>query len=424
MNRRVILATVLAVYAPLAGTGCAGDGASSIYQMRDSAGVKLVTNGARGAWAPDSAWTFRETLRIDASRPDPNYQIGKVAGIAVTSQGDILVLDAMGHNVREYDSTGVFVRVFGGAGNGPGQLGAGVSGLLVGRADTVFVPDVGNLRVDVFAPDGHPVRAFPLSIAHGVPAAWGVLPDGTLLEQVKSLALPGQTAAPRNELLVLDTEGNVRDTLLDLPVGFVPDLSKGPAAMKYRFFEPEGIWGDAPDGRVIAGVNSEYRLSVYDSSGALRMVISKPATRKRVTEADQKTFTQIFREVLMTQLSRIGADRARPVVDQMISNVEFADYYPAMGTIRGLSGGTVMVQHIATISEMTGSRTTLSLDDMQQGSRRWDVFDHDGRYLGVTELPAGFRLAAVHGSALYGIETDSLDIPSVIRLVRVGRGGS
>lgn len=423
MNHRLILAAALAAYVLVAGTACAGGGQTSVYQVRDSSGVKLVTNGSRGAWTPESAWTFRETLRIDASRADPNYQIGNVGGIAIDSHGDILVLDAMGHNVRVYDSTGTFVRTFGGAGNGPGQLGAGVTTLLVGRADTVFVPDVGNLRMDVFAPDGRPVRGFPLSIAQGVPAAWGVLPDGALLEQVKSLTLPGQQAPPRNDLLVLGTDGSVRDTLLHLPVGFVPDLSKGPAAMKYRFFEPEGIWGASPDGRVIAGVNSDYRLSVYDSSGALQMVISKPASRKRVTQADQETFTQIFRDVLMKQLSRIGGERAKVVVDQMIGNIEFAQYYPAMGVIRGLPGGMLMVQHIATISEMKGNRATLTLGDMQKGSRRWDVFGSNGRFLGITEFPTGFQLRAVRGNAFYGVETDSLDIPSVIRLVRV-RGES
>ncbi|HKI93877.1 MAG TPA: hypothetical protein VJ992_01175 [Gemmatimonadales bacterium] len=423
MRRKLIVAVLLAAYAPFAGAACAGRGETSAYQVRDSAGVKLVTNAARGAWATDSAWMFRETLRIDASRPDPNYQIGKVGGIAINSRGDILVVDALGHNVREYDSTGTFVRTFGAPGNGPGQLGAAVSTILVGRADTIFVPDVGNLRMDVFAPDGQPVRSFPLSVAQGVPAAWGVLPDGALLEQVRSLALPGQTGAPRNDLLVLDTEGSVRDTLLHLPVGFVPDMSKGPAAMKFRFFEPEGIWGDTPDGHVIAGVNSEYRLSVYDSTGALRMVITKPATRQPVTETDQKTFTQIFRDVLTKQLSRLGSDRAKPVIDQMIHNVEFAEYYPALGVIRGLPGGMLMVQHIATIGEMKGSGAALSLGDMQKGSRQWDVFDAGGRYLGVTELPVGFQLMAVRDDAFYGIETDSLDIPSVVRLVRAGAGG-
>jgi hypothetical protein len=50
------------------------------------------------------------------------------------------------------------------------------------------------------------------------------------------------------------------------------------------------------------------------------------------------------------------------------------------------------------------------------GSPEWEVFDAEGRYLGVVELPARFTPAKIMEDAVYGIWLDELDVQYVKRL--------
>jgi hypothetical protein len=49
------------------------------------------------------------------------------------------------------------------------------------------------------------------------------------------------------------------------------------------------------------------------------------------------------------------------------------------------------------------------------GSDDWEVFDDQGRYLGVLTMPARFAPMRIEGDALWGVQRDELDVPSVVR---------
>ncbi len=53
---------------------------------------------------------------------------------------------------------------------------------------------------------------------------------------------------------------------------------------------------------------------------------------------------------------------------------------------------------------------------LRLGAPDWDVFDADGRYLGVVTLPEGFEAVAFAGDAIYGIWRDRMDIEYVKRV--------
>ena len=55
------------------------------------------------------------------------------------------------------------------------------------------------------------------------------------------------------------------------------------------------------------------------------------------------------------------------------------------------------------------------------GSVEWDVFDGEGRYLGVVSMPPRFQARSFVGDGIYGVIRDGLDVPYVVRL-RVVRG--
>jgi hypothetical protein len=107
----------------------------------------------------------------------------------------------------------------------------------------------------------------------------------------------------------------------------------------------------------------------------------------------------------------------------MAGNIEFGATHPAIGGNMPGPDGTWLVRRPVSASELTRAMGRPQRDEPRAGPES-DVFDADGRFLGTIRFPAGFRLAAVAGGKFYGIETDSLDIPSVVRLARTGSGSA
>jgi hypothetical protein len=50
------------------------------------------------------------------------------------------------------------------------------------------------------------------------------------------------------------------------------------------------------------------------------------------------------------------------------------------------------------------------------GSRDWDLFDPDGRYLGVVTMPPRFARRLILGDTIYSVWRDDLDVQYVTRL--------
>ncbi len=59
---------------------------------------------------------------IGVSAGDSNYVFGAVYAIENGPDASVFMLDACDNTIAQYDSSGVFVRLFGGAGSGPGEL--------------------------------------------------------------------------------------------------------------------------------------------------------------------------------------------------------------------------------------------------------------------------------------------------------------
>ncbi len=131
-----------------------------------------------------------------------------------------------------------------------------------------------------------------------------------------------------------------------------------------------------------------------------------------------------FRQAMQEQMAKTDNAQIRGMMEQVVANLEFGATYPAFGTVAAGPDDTWLVRRPVLGAEVTAAMANLPALDGLPRRPESDVFDADGRFLGSIQLPAGFRLAAVAGGKLYGIETDSLDVPSVVRLSRTGDQGS
>jgi outer membrane protein assembly factor BamB len=119
--------------------------------------------------------------------------------VAFDAQGRIYVADPGRDDISVFERGGRFIRRFGGPGVGPGQLRR-VGTPFVTADGTVFVPNFGNRRVEVFAPDGSYRRRY------GTDQDSGVYPD-----EVSFVGVDGAgrvfMADSVSRLFVFDVEG-------------------------------------------------------------------------------------------------------------------------------------------------------------------------------------------------------------------------
>jgi hypothetical protein len=399
-RRAVLLLALLAA-------ACGGDGRFA-GTVTDSAGVQIVTSPPQGMWAAGEVPTIAEELRIGTTGDDPNYQFGQIAGIDVGADGSIYVLDQQSRNVRVFDAQGKYVRTLGGPGSGPGELSALTVGLLV-TGDSVLVPDMGQQRVTRYLSDGTVVGSFPTPITEGISVRWEHAAGGRIVQQTRFMSFPGQAAVePKDLLLLRDFSGAILDTVLTLPAG--KTLQSNAQGMSVKFFDAEPVWTMGQDGIVYYAMNNVYRIQGYTADGALKRVVIKDVERKPVGESDKTAFLNMMKKLFASQ----GVPQA--AVDQALSIMSFAEYYPAFATLLGGPEGTLWVQRIQTADEVMGSADAADFNPQDLGAPTWDVFDADGRYLGEVRLPAKFTPLRFMGDQIWGSQRDELDVQNAVRL--------
>jgi hypothetical protein len=380
--------------------------------ITDSAGVTIASNTDVGIWAPGEEWTLEEELRIGALEGPAEYQIGQVGSIALDSKGRILVLDGQAQHIQAYSPDGIYERTIGARGGGPGELGNALA-LLMGTGDTLLVPDGQNLRFTRYAPDGSSVGSIRLDPEGAYPMAFKAAASGAIVEQIRLYALPGQPAIeePIDVLVRLAIDGSVTDTLMAFPSGkkWVFD---GP----YREFAAEPLWDLTKSSQVVLAVSDEYRIGVY-ADGHLKRIITKPFDPERIGEADERA----IREEMERRMIAAGY----PAETRQLArdNTDFAEYLPTISTLAAGPAGTIWVQRMRRPSELSdvelaSIRESHLNEDL--GAPGWDVFDREGRYLGVVKMPDQFTPSVFRDDKIYGVWRDELNVEYVLRLRIIG----
>jgi hypothetical protein len=395
---------------------CAGDSTAGWQgRIADSAGVAIVDNTAEPLWTSEQTWTLSETLRIGSAEDEPDYQFGLIAGIAVASDGRVVVADQQGQHLRVFAPDGTYERTIGKPGGGPGELGLGISGVIVGPNDTIVVADMGNQRVNIYLLDGTFVRSFRIELQQGLPLRWDATKDGRMVSQVRPVQFPGMPAPTDSSdvIVVRNSDGTAGDTLLKVPSGKTFQL--GGQQPQVELFAAEPAWAVYGDG-VLYGVNDDYRFGVYEAGGTLRRVISKPFTPRDISEADQHAMMTAFERLWR----RFGLTQEQ--VAQARQTITFAARYPAyLQMLEGVDG-SIWVQGVQSPTNLPPELQDSYNPQLDLGSRAWDVFDADGRYLGVVDMPLRFQPVRFLRNAIYGIQRDELDVQYVVKFQVVSSG--
>lgn len=283
--------------------------------------------------------------------------------------------------------------------------------MIVARGDTIVVSDVGNLRFNLYRSDGTDLGSVPIDLTLGLPVVQPTS-SGLLAMQLRPV-VPG--VAGRSDtldaLFLVAPNGTVLDTVLRFPSGDTFGTRSGSG--RITLFTPEPTWAVTDDMHLLFGVNDEYRITLYASSGKPERVITKPFEGQEVTERDK--------ELVHAFVERTAREAGAPpeAVARLASSVAFGTHFPAFASIMAGPQGTIWVQHRLQPSTLPKAEQAAYDPRLDAGSGRWDVFDLTGRFLGVITLPARFAPRARIDDLLYGIWRDDLDLHHVM-VLRVG----
>lgn len=393
---------------------CGGDAAPGGSDwggsVTDSAGVTMVSNPEAGLWDGDAAWTMVEEYRVGGMEAETDAQFGAVIGLDLDAAGNVYVADQQASAVRVFSPGGDFLRTIGSPGQGPGEIGQALAAVFV-VGDEVWAADVANQRVNRYGLDGTVAGSIPLDFTQGVPFRWDEIAGDRILVQTRNIVAMGAGESAGGDPIVFFGE-EMGDTVTVLPEGLSLQMSGG--AAQFRFFEAEPVWDAADDGRLTSAVNSGYRVEIRRPDGTLERVVTRPFQPRPVEESDQSVMRDGIRQLMLDQ----GAPPQ--AVEMIMGQATFADHYPAFAQVLAGPAGTLWVQRLVTPQEMA---ETGAFDLQNFGSDEWDVFDAEGRYLGVMTMPERFTPLRVAGDALWGVQRDELDVPSVVRYRLNGLAG-
>ncbi len=411
--RNVVLVQILyALTAILTSPGCARMESAAKWDgtVRDSAGIVIVENYGEPLWREEDRWTLKEVLRIGTVTGEPEYQFGNITGLGVLSDGRLVVADAMAQNLSYFSPDGVHLRTVGQPGSGPGDFGGWLH-VVVGPGDTLVVYDWTNMRANWLAPDGTWLGSQSLTPDDG----WEILeweddPSGRIVTMMGAMRYPGSPVTDTLDLILArDIRGAVLDTL-----GRVPSsLNYAVSGDATHFYYHPGASDVALtwDGGMVMGRSDQYRLLQYDSTGRLERIVSLDRERLPFTSQDR----DVVMNMLENRWRKWGASPAQ--IAQGKSLFHFADTYPAWQRFACGPEGSLWVQQNLPYTELPPEAQEdffLGYDPI--AAHRWDVFDQEGRYLGVVEEPAGFIWLRTVDDMMYGFWTDELDVQHVMVL--------
>ena len=348
-------------------------------------------------------------LEIGQEAGDAPYLFGRVSGLAADADGRIFVADGQADEIRVFNRDGEFVYAFGGAGQGPGELGSPCC-LSFGPGGLLWVRDTGNSRYQGFdvGGGGWEYRA-TVAMRQRSPnlyAPLGFDSAGNLVD-IGARPEPGQ-AQPLTVRLHLSSGGDIvsEEIITEADPGDAMhtverDVEGGRATMfLWQPFGPSPLTAHGSD-RWATALSSEYSVTLFRDGVEPLEIVREPGPLVPLSAGELER----AEDFLSRQLERTGVSRAQLPFD-------IPDAKAPLQQIFFDREGNLWVE--LTVEE--------------SADRKADVFDRDGNHVGRRIWPGRARLGTasgwVSGDTALGTLTDENDVVKVVRITFGAQGAS
>lgn len=382
--------------------GCAPvDMGTRAAAIADSAGITIVTNTAPASTA-GNAWRVadRPTIDIGVVSGDAAYEFFRPLGAVRLSDGRIVVANRGTYELRYFDAGGKHLVTAGGRGGGPGEL-MDMSWFSRTVGDSMVVYDRRNRRLSVFDPQGvyhHSVRLQTSEF----PFMKGRLDDGSYVGHIWRGRSRGAPPIPlgrgTDSLWVVryGTDGELLDTLgtylRRVRHGSTLDwrgrTQRGAVAVPFTPTTATYTSGDF----IFTGTTHVYEIAARAADGRIRRLVRKVHTKLPVLQTDTDRFMDSLR------MLAVGNPEMQWVVEML-------DITPPQDSMPAYEGFTVDSEGNLWVADARRPNTP---------TPSWNVFGHEGVWLGHVEGPTGLRVTDIGRDYLLGLWRDEMEVEHVM----------
>lgn len=368
--------------------GCGRPSVPAHSTVRDSAGVRIVQNV--GTAAATSGWELSRRPRFRSGWEDDEPTFELLWYGAVRDDGSVVVADANGNSIYEFDPDGRLRYKLGGPGQGPGEF-EHLEAVVLGGQDTIFGQDgfIGGLST--FASG---------ELVSDQRVGWGWIVGLSLLNTVARTEdgafvltpgafspAPGDWEWSSAPILRVSPDLEIVDTLL-----VVDHFLRRPRGDRnpIRHLGTGGV----SRSQIVYARTDQAEVRWYDLSGELIQVARWDHSFREPTADDWAAYERATRsrgspELNEERLNRMLADRRD----------DFKGVLPAFGRF---------------LVDPAGNAWLADYTYAGESARTYSILRSDGHWLGTIEIPSGTRVLAVGDEYLLGVQRDDWDIQAVV----------
>ncbi|HKS07206.1 MAG TPA: 6-bladed beta-propeller [Gemmatimonadaceae bacterium] len=361
-------------------------------------------------------------LTLDWQASVDRSEIGDIGGLALGPDGRIYIWDPATPSIWMMSTDGKTVARIGRRGAGPGEYGR-LNGIAVMKNGNLVAWDEGNTRVNFYDPNGKflssAIVPYPFCCPSNVVTAdtldrvWLYFIDGVVPRGGEKGDPLSTTRTRRSAFLVLDHTGAVRDTIEapQLRQEFAPLSAVGPNSVSARVMPYGGVPRHvaSPLGRVIAGTGRPY--VVYSAGGARPLRIESSMTAVPISREERGQ----WRASLEAALKRVQPDWKWTGPDIPSEKPAYADLRVGMDG-RIWVGLSVPSEAFTPEPAAASDGPPLPQITFRVTEKRWDVFSSEGAFIARVVGPRRFTPYVMSGSTMWGVLRDADDVPTVVRM--------
>jgi hypothetical protein len=395
-------------------------GAAEWRAVYDTIGDTIVVRTVSGSVWGDTAELVPD-LTIGTFEGADEYMFGRVRSLTAAPDGSIYAYDSHAQELRKYAPDGTYVATFGREGGGPGEYRQPDGGLAVLPDGRVLLRDPGNSRISVFSSEGKYLDGW--RIRGGFNASRRLYTDsaGNTLTMIL-IDAEADVVDWTYGLVRYGADGTPGDTLPAPAFDFEPaklvarrivDGERQGTSVNRVPFSPWESWSYNPLGYFVGGVATRYALNLYVA----------PDRVLRIERANWEPIPVLADEEDERE-RRTTASLRQTQPDWRWNGDPIPDTKPPYRGIYVGERGSIWVR----LHQEAKKVESEEVDEVRPGemppltwieSIAFDVFEPDGRYLGMVRGPDGFAWdpsPVMRGDTVWAVVRGELDVPYIVRL--------
>ena len=379
----------------------------------------LVRTESGSTWGRDAELVA--DLTIGQFEGPDEYVFGRVRSLAVASDGSIYAFDSHAKELRKYAPDGTYVATFGRQGGGPGEYEEPDGGLAILPDGRIVLRDPANARLSVYTPEGEYLDGW--RIQGGLHTSRRLYTDtaGNLYTMLR-LNVEDETSDWRYGLIRYGPDGVPGDTLKPPDYDYEgPEIQASGRDDEHRGtmsawvpFTPRVIWAFSPLGYLVAGLPKRYAIDLLLAPDTI-LRIERGDWQPVPVKAEEKAEHERIETAGMRQLDPGWRWNGPPIPDSKPpyerffigddSRIWVLLYQEAQRI--DIDEGFAEEDEPGRVPELTWIEPVV-----------FDLFEPDGRYLGMVRAPDGFSIyptPVARSDTIWAVVEDELDVPYIVR---------